>query len=314
VLGCYALKYFINEKCYEKIQIAALLIVIALRGFSQTNENTVSLIPIPVSMKMGNGNFQLTKNTAIELKTGDADAKRVAGFLSKKLSVATGFPMPVKASSASPAGSVSISLINDASLGNEGYKLEVNSNSVALSANKPAGLFYGMQTIVQLLPKEIEGSSVVNNISWIIPSVSITDYPRFGWRGLLFDVSRHFFTKQQVETFIDNMVKYKYNVLHLHLTDDQGWRIEIKSLPNLTKIGAWRPERKGAWGNLPAIAPDPDEPKTYGGFYTQEDIKELVQYAKERFVNILPRSTCLHIVWRPWHHILNYPARRELIL
>jgi hexosaminidase len=272
----------------KKITIAVLVFLIALTAFSQKNENPVSLIPIPVSMKMGEGNFLLTKNSSIELKTGDADAKRVAEFLSKKISVATGFQMPVKNSSASSAGNISLSLINDASLGSEGYKLEVNNNAVSLSANKSAGLFYGMQTIIQLLPKQIESPTTVHNISWTIPSVRITDYPRFAWRGLLFDVSRHFFTKEQVKEFIDNMVKYKYNVLHMHLTDDQGWRIEIKSYPNLTKVGAWRPERKGAWGNLKGIEPDPNEPKTYGGFYTQDDIRELVQYAKDRFVTILP--------------------------
>ena len=105
------------------------------------------------------------------------------------------------------------------------------------------------------------------------------------WRGLLFDVVRHWFTKQQVKDFIDHMVAYKLNILHLHLTDDQGWRIEIKSLPKLTQVGAFRPER-GAWG-LPNKA-STDEPKTYGGFYTQEDMKEIIQYAKDRFVTILP--------------------------
>jgi len=183
-------------------------------------------------------------------------------------------------------GNISLAIVQDATLGNEGYKLIVNPNSVLLSANKPAGLFYGMQTLVQLLPKEIESKTVVNKKTWTIPSVTITDYPRFGWRALMFDVSRHFFTKQDVKTFIDNMVQYKYNLLHLHLTDDQGWRIEIKSLPNLTRVGAWRAKREGAWGNTKA--PDPSEPKTYGGFYTQDDIKEIVQYAKDRFVNILP--------------------------
>jgi hexosaminidase len=176
--------------------------------------------------------------------------------------------------------------VQSAALGNEGYKLLVTPQTVSLSANKPAGLFYGMQTLIQLLPKEIESNTVVSNVVWTIPCVSITDYPRFGWRALMFDVSRHFFTKEEVESFIDNMVKYKYNLLHLHLTDDQGWRIEIKSLPNLTKVGAWRAKREGAWGNTKA--PDPTEPKTYGGFYTQDDIKEIVQYAKDRFVNILP--------------------------
>jgi len=271
----------------KKVTIAALLILIAIYAFSQNNENTISLIPIPVSVQTGNGNFMLTKNTNIILTTNDTDAKRVAGFLSKKLSVATGSAIPVKTVNtlSNSTGNISMSIIHDTTLGDEGYKLEVNP-TVSLSANKAAGLFYGMQTLIQLLPKEIESKTAVNNVVWTIPSVNITDYPRFEWRGLLFDVSRHFFTKEEVETFIDNMVKYKYNLLHLHLTDDQGWRIEIKSLPNLTKVGAWRAKREGAWGNT--TAPDPGEPKTYGGFYTQDDIKEIIQYAKDRFVNILP--------------------------
>lgn len=272
----------------KKATIAALFILLFFHVFSQRNESTVSLIPIPASMQTGKGNFMLKKTTAIELATNDADAKRVADFLSKKLSVATGFKMPVKVINTAShlAGNVSLAIVQDATLGSEGYKLLVSPQTVSLSANKPAGLFYGMQTLVQLLPKEIESKTIVNNKVWTVPSVTIKDSPRFGWRALMFDVSRHFFTKQDVKTHIDNMVLYKYNLLHLHLTDDQGWRIEIKSLPELTKVGAWRPERQGAWGN--AKAPAPDEPKTYGGFYTQDDIREIVQYAKDRFVTILP--------------------------
>src|SRR5205085_8289419 len=141
--------------------------------------------------------------------------------------------------------------------------------SLTISANTAAGLFYGVQTLYQLLPKEIEGTKVAKNIKWTVPVCNITDYPRFGWRGLMFDVSRHFFTKNEVKRYIDDMVKYKYNVLHLHLTDDEGWRIEIKSLPNLTKIGAWRVKREGKWGNT--TNPDPNEPRDYGGFYSQDD-------------------------------------------
>ena len=272
----------------KKATIAALFILMFFHVFSQDNESTISLIPIPVSMQNGQGKFILTKNATIELKTKDGDAQRVAGFLSKKLSVATGYKIPVKIvnTGSRSGGNISLAIVQDATLGNEGYKLITNPNSVLLSANKPAGLFYGMQTLLQLLPKEIESKTLVNKKTWAIPSVTITDYPRFGWRALMFDVSRHFFTKQDVKTFIDNMVQYKYNLLHLHLTDDQGWRIEIKSLPNLSKVGAWRAKREGAWGNTEA--PDASEPKTYGGFYTQDDIKEIVQYAKDRFVNILP--------------------------
>jgi hexosaminidase len=143
-----------------------------------------------------------------------------------------------------------------------------------------------MQSLVQLLPKEIEAKQVVKNAAWSVPAVTITDIPRFGWRGLMFDVSRHFFTKEEVKSFIDDMVRYKYNLLHLHLSDDEGWRIEIKGLPRLTEVGAWNVKKVGYFGTFPP--PAADEPKDYGGFYTQEDIKELVKYAKDRFVNILP--------------------------
>ncbi len=268
--------------------IAALFMLMFFHVISQGNKGAVSLIPIPVSMQTGNGNFKLAKTALIELSTNDADAKRVAGFLSEKLSAATGYKIPVKMvnTASHTAGNISLAIVPGAAPGKEGYRLLVTPQSVSLSADKPAGLFYGMQTLLQLLPKEIESKTAVSNIAWTIPSVTITDHPRFGWRALMFDVSRHFFTKQDIKTHIDNMVRYKYNLVHLHLTDDQGWRIEIKSLPNLTKVGAWRPERKGAWGNTKA--PTPDEPKTYGGFYTQDDIKEIVQYAKDRFVTVLP--------------------------
>ena len=119
-----------------------------------------------------------------------------------------------------------------------------------------------------------------------MPVVEITDYPRFGWRGLMFDVARHFFTKQEVEDFIDNMARYKFNLLHMHLTDDEGWRVEIKSLPRLTSVGAWNVKRVGTFGTF--SKPGPDEPRNYGGFYTQDDIRELIKYAKDRFINIMP--------------------------
>ncbi|MFL5787656.1 MAG: family 20 glycosylhydrolase, partial [Flavisolibacter sp.] len=252
-----------------------LFAIIYSFSFAQVNNASVSLIPIPVSLQEGKGSFVLKNTTSIELSVNDPDARRVAGYLSKKLSMATGFSIPVK-TTAPHDNIISLGITNNRSLGKEGYTLQVTTDHVKLEANDAAGLFYGMQSLILLLPKEIESKSVISNIRWTIPSVSITDYPAFGWRGLMLDVSRHFFTKQDVEKFIDEMVKYKFNLLHLHLTDDQGWRIEIKSLPNLTKVGAWRPKREGAWSNTKA--PDPSEPKTYGGFYTHEDIKELVQY------------------------------------
>jgi len=221
----------------KKLFVTSFFSGISLLILSQTT--SVNIIPIPVSVTTKTGSFQMTDKTVIEVASTDADVARVAHFLADALSTPTGYKIAV----AKPGSSDAIKLVllsaEDKSLGNEGYKLSVATNGVTLSANKAAGLFYGAQSILQLLPKEIESKATVSNVSWAMPAVDITDYPRFGWRGLMFDVSRHFFTKQDVKQFIDDMVKYKFNLLHMHLTDDQGWRIEIKSLPKLTSVGAW---------------------------------------------------------------------------
>jgi hexosaminidase len=263
-------------------------VVAVLDAHSQNIQQEIAIIPMPVSLQQGTGSFQIKSTTSIEINSGTTDAKNVAQFLSDKLKLVTGYALPVKeqALASKIGGNIMLALIKDAQLGDEGYQLEVTPSRVFITANTSAGLFYGVQTLYQLLPKQVEGKQKVENILWSVPAVTITDYPRFKWRGLMLDVTRHFFTKEEVKSFIDNMVMYKYNLLHLHLSDDQGWRLEIKSLPKLTEVGAWRVTRKGKYGNTKA--PDPSEPKDYGGYYTHEDIRELVQYAKDRFVNILP--------------------------
>ncbi len=167
-------------------------------------------------------------------------------------------------------------------LGNEGYNLEINAQGIFLTANKAAGIFNGYQTLKQILPvkKEMETTS--------LKGCKIVDYPRFGWRGLMLDVSRHFFTVDEVKAYIDLMSQYKFNVFHWHLTDDNGWRIEIKSLPKLTEKGAWRVERHGKFDTEELEAPKPGEKATYGGFYTQEQIKDIVRYAAARNITIVP--------------------------
>jgi hexosaminidase len=170
-------------------------------------------------------------------------------------------------------------------LGKEGYVLEATPKGMVISANQTAGLFYGMQTLIQLLPKEIESKSVLKS-TWTIPAVKITDYPRFVWRGIMLDVSRHFFPKEEVKLYIDQIARLKYNTFHMHLTDDNGWRIEIKSLPKLTQVGAWRVPRAGHFGER--ADPKPGEAATDGGFYTQEDVKEIVRYAQDRNITIVP--------------------------
>jgi len=274
--------------------------LMAIPGLSQTavfensiitkaNPNPVpeiAIIPEPVSMMKGEGHFVLPENIVIQA-TGGAELKQVTSFLQERLSIPTGSFVSV-VNTASNTATIKLILNEKANptLGMEGYQLSVNPNQIIIKANKPAGLFYGVQTLIQLFPKEIESKETLEAIEWIAPCVEITDYPRVGWRGLMFDVARHFFTKAEVKQYIDAMVRYKYNILHLHLADDEGWRIEIKGLPKLTEVGAWSVKKVGEFGFF--TPPGPDEPRNYGGFYTQEDIKELIQYAKERFVNIMP--------------------------
>ena len=171
-------------------------------------------------------------------------------------------------------------------LGTEGYKLNVTAGRIEIIANKPNGIFYGVQTLLQMLPPVMMNSLKQNNSLCEVRCAEIEDFPRFQWRGLLLDVSRHFFTIDEVKRMIDQMVMYKFNVLQLHLTDDQGWRVEIKGLPELTKTGAWRVPRTGLWWDRKS--PEKGEKATYGGFYSQDEIKDLIKYAGERFVNILP--------------------------
>jgi hexosaminidase len=285
-----------------KLLLPSLLLFTSLSTFAQSTivvtdgliqsqgsahaHDEIAIIPEPVTVIKHEGYFTLPENILIQA-TKPADLKQTISFLQERLGIPTGYFV---SSTTTPTPSANIKLVltdrNDAVIGTEGYHLQVTPQQITITANKPAGIFYGVQTLMQLLPKEIESKEEVEDIKWQIPCVNVTDYPRLGWRGLMFDVARHFFTKDEVKQYIDAMVRYKYNLLHLHLTDDEGWRVEIKGYPKLTEVGAWNVKRVGSFGNF--IPPKPDEPRNYGGFYTQEDLKELVAYAKERFVNIMP--------------------------
>jgi hexosaminidase len=240
------------------------------------------LIPQPVEVIPQKGEFIINSSTTICYNS--EEGKSIAYFLVAKLNDASGYSL--KAVDGKSANIKFLLLENpNMTIGNEGYTLHVTPTEITISANKAAGLFYGVQTLLQLLPAEIE-SKRVSVVKWTIPAVKIVDFPRFAWRGLMLDVSRHFFTKDEVKVFIDQMVQFKYNTLHLHLTDDNGWRIEIKSLPRLTEVGAWRVPRAGRFGEREE--PKEDETATYGGFYTHDDIRELVKYAESRSVTIVP--------------------------
>lgn len=246
---------------------------------------TIAIIPEPVSMELQEGVFNLNKTVTIK-SSHDKETVNVVLFLKEKLSGSAQCTFDNSNNSENSLIELSLNDKNDNQLGAEGYNLSVSPDRILIKANKPEGLFYGVQTLLQLLPAEIESKEAMHNIAWTIPAVEITDYPRVGWRGLMLDVSRHFFTMDEVKQYIDAMVRYKYNMLHWHLTDDEGWRVEIKSLPKLTEVGAWRVEKIGSFGYF--SDPLPDEPKNYGGFYTHDDIREIVQYAKDRFVDVMP--------------------------
>ena len=263
----------------NKILTIALTATLMMGGISTANAQTISIIPEPYQMTKGTGTYTLPKSIAIN---APSSANAISDLMAGKLRTATG--RVVYFTKNKP--SIDLQVVNDVNLGSEGYSLDINEKGIQIKANANAGLFFGWQTVMQLLPSAVYANSLQANTNWTLPYVSIIDKPRFSWRGMMLDVSRHFFSKADVKTFIDDMARYKYNRFHWHLTDDQGWRIEIKSLPKLTSVGAWRADRKGKWMNIttPAI----DEPKTYGGFYTQEDIKEVVAYAKARFIEVIP--------------------------
>jgi hexosaminidase len=266
----------------KKVLILAVFFALAATAFSQNKH--ISIIPQPAVMREGTGTFTIDANTAIVVGTNDPEAKKVAAMLNVELKKAAGFSLNIE--NAPRKKGIHFLLSPEEPLGNEGYRLAVTTEDISIFAPKPAGLFYGMQTLLQLMPKEIESKEVVKNISWTVPAVNITDRPRFGWRGLMLDVSRHFFTVDEVKAFIDDMARYKYNLMHFHLTDDQGWRLEIKSLPKLTEVGAWNVKKTGRFNYF--TPPADNEPRDFGGFYTQEQMKELIRYAKDRYVDIMP--------------------------
>jgi hexosaminidase len=274
-------------KYFKKVLLFAAFVFIfsgcqTTQNHSESKEE-LTIIPKPAKVVLNTGIFDITKNTVIYCNS--KELLPVAEYLVTKLAGATGYNLQMSEGSGKGIN-FEISGTADSTLGNEGYKLQVTPKNVVLTANKANGVFYGIQSILQMLPPQIKSSTLQKDVEWNIPCVEIEDTPRFPWRGLMLDVSRHFFTKEEVKAYIDQLAEYKMNVFHWHLSDDQGWRIEIESLPKLTEIGAWRAERVGDWWQRNPR--EENEPTTYGGFYTHEDIKEVVQYAKDRFVEIVP--------------------------
>ena len=240
-----------------------------------------SLVPCPVSLVPGTGNFHFSAKTSFAVEN-EGQAELVRQF-TELLTRAGGFTPRIKIDSRKG----DVCLVTDATLKSEAYKLEITIKKITIRASDLQGFYYALQSIRQLLPSAIESEQVTENVDWTVPALTITDQPRFGYRGLLVDVARFFSPKENLLRIIDCMAMLKLNKLHLHLVDDNGWRIEIKKYPLLTEIGSCRVDRPGK--TFPERRnPRQGEPTVEKGFYTQDEIREIVRYAQERHIEVIP--------------------------
>lgn len=262
-----------NQTFTKSMFVGLLMIALMIQpSCTPSDLSKENLIPKPVSVVSSGSSFELSEQTVIYVAPEASQLIPIGQFLADQLNPSTGLDLEVKTTSETPvSGNIYLQLAEDDELlGDEGYELNISNKLIVVKANKPAGLFYAVQTIRQLLPSNVELKTKQSE-SWKIPTGIIRDYPRYSYRGCMLDVARHFFTVTEVKELIDRLAYYKMNVLHLHLTDDQGWRIEIKSWPNLTAHGATTEVGGGD-----------------GGFYTQEHYSDLVNYAQQRFITIVP--------------------------
>jgi hexosaminidase len=270
--------------------VFAVCALSALAVFSSCNETIeekvynqgINVIPAPLSLVRNEGTFSLNNNTLMYAST--PEGKTVATFFAGKLKLSTGYPF----AATDREGANTIALLIDGSLdvNQEGYTLDVTPAGAVVKAKTPQGLFYGMQTFLQLLPAEVESPTRVKGVAWSAPAVMVKDEPRFAYRGIMLDACRHFIPVENVKKQLDVIALFKINHMHWHLTEDQGWRIEIKQYPRLTEIGSKSPNSEG--------------------FYTQEEIKEIVQYAADRFITVIPEIEV------PGHELAAISAYPEL--
>lgn len=259
-----------------------LALVFALTSMQlRAQEKPLSLIPQPAHVEQANGTFTFSKTIKASADAYEGDSINwVLSNFEKHFSASTGAAFQRVKKGAT------LELKRNAKLEGEAYKLHVTPSQISIEAARPAGFFYALQTLQQLLPTRSVMAGVADSTTTTapltLPTVNIEDAPRFGWRGFMLDEGRHFYGKKEIMKILDAMAAYKLNRFHWHLTEDQGWRIEIKKYPRLTEVGAWRHSKALAAGNTVA------DGERYGGFYTQEDAREIVAYAKERFIEIVP--------------------------
>ncbi len=279
----------------KQILLLSFVIGMALASCSTPSfkPEQISLVPKPVQFALNEQSFEITSGTNIIVQNDNQN--KAATYLKDMFKRAAGFELAISKEN----NSTGIIFENVEGLSSEAYNLEVNTKQIIIKASAEAGFFYGVQSIRQLLSDKIESKQTVQE-KWYVPCVSIKDEPRFAWRGMHMDFSRHFFNIDEVKEFLDYMALYKLNTYHMHLTDDQGWRIEIKKYPLLTKKGAWREEsshdkvcKEQAKTNASFTIDESnyhqvDGKRMYGGFFTQDQIKEIVKYAADRCITVVP--------------------------
>jgi hexosaminidase len=251
-----------------------------------SSDTQIAIVPAPRQIRVEGAAPFIIQPGATRIVAADPSLRAVADYLSEVLAPALGAALPVAGTDPDVSSAIVLKLDPSLPLNDEGYRFVSTPAGVMVTARTPAGAFWGVQTLRQLLAPAALESVKVENVTWTIPSVTIDDEPRFAWRGLMLDVSRHFFNKDEVKQFIDLLALHKFNTFHWHLVDDQGWRIEIKKYPKLTEVGAWRDGIGFNFDPKESTAYGPDG--RYGGYFTQDDVREIVAYAKRRYINVVP--------------------------
>ena len=267
-----------------KTIIVGMMMLLLLLGCNSSGSkehlSAEAVIPRPVKMEKADGCFVFNAKTTFSVE--NKEQASIVNLLIDHFSCAAGFSPVCELGNAE----ADVVFVTDSQLGKEAYHLDVTPEKITIKAGGSEGLFYALQTIRQLLPSAIEGAQLQKGYEWSIPALKIEDAPRFEYRGLMLDVARFFIPKETVLKIIDCAAMLKINKLHFHLTDDNGWRLEIKKYPKLTEVGAWRVKREGTFATR--RNPEKGEATPVGGFYTQEDIKEIVQFAADRQIEVIP--------------------------
>ncbi|MBN8822057.1 MULTISPECIES: beta-N-acetylhexosaminidase [unclassified Spirosoma] len=264
----------------KKLFFCLIAVIVATHGL-YAQKATYAIIPKPVRLEERNGSYTLPAKPTISIQSTNPEVRQIAQMLADQLGKSTGRATSVITGKASTG--IAFVQTKDAVLGAEGYTLTVSPKQILISAAQPQGFFYGVQSLMQLMPAAVFSPTKAEGVAWTVPACLVEDQPRYGYRGSMLDVGRHFYPVSFIKKYIDLLALHKMNVFHWHLTEDQGWRIEIKKYPELTRFASIRPRSMVGHYRDRKYSDKP-----YGGFYSQDDVREVVKYAKERFITVIP--------------------------